>query len=296
MILLCFLSIFNMKIKDITIGSDPEFAAFDYNGTPISTVGFIPGTKHEPHTMEGDWSCQQDNVGTEICIPVCTDKEQFVHAMIYGRHLANLQLQQVRPDLHLRSVSSARYSNKELNSDTARMFGCEPSYCVYTDEQSPRPTPQQVGNLRSFGCHIHIGYKTEDEENIILYAQRLIRAMDITCGLGSIIIDTDTDRRQIYGNAGDLRFRQIRDVNVVEYRTLGGAMHLDEERLGWVYDQTMKAIDMVNDWKDEYDNVGDDVRQAIDDGNTERCIELINIFNIKLPETYDIRINNEITV
>jgi hypothetical protein len=279
-----------MKLNNITIGSDPEYAAFNNEGEAISTVGFIPGTKQDPHPMEGDWSCQQDNVGTEICIPICKTKEEFVHAMLYGRKLAEQQLQKMRPDLHLRSVSSARYSVKELDSDVARMFGCEASYCVYTDEQSARPSPKQVGNLRSFGCHIHIGYQTDDD--VFVAAQRLIKAMDITCGLGSIIIDTDTDRRKIYGNAGDLRFRQIHDVNIVEYRTLGGAMHLDEERLGWVYDQTMLAIDMVNNWKEEYDQIGFSVMEAIDTGNAEACIDLIKKLNIKLPETYDV-VNSE---
>lgn len=277
------------KVNSITIGSDPEYAGFNAQGNPVSTVGFIPGTKQEPHKMEGDWSIQQDNVGTEICIPVCRSREEFIHAMMYGKELAIKQLQKVQPDWTLRSVSSARYNKEELNSDVARMFGCEASYCVYTDGQSPRPSPRDVGNLRSFGFHIHIGYKTDDD--YVVAAQRLIRAMDITCGLGSILIDRDTDRRSIYGNAGDLRLRQIEDINIVEYRTLGGAMHLDEERIGWVYDQTMLAINMVNDWKDVYDKEGSAVEDAINTGNIEHCKFLMDMFKINIPETYDIQIS-----
>ena len=37
-------------IKNITIGSDPEFAAFE-NEEPKSAVGFIPGTKREPFPL-----------------------------------------------------------------------------------------------------------------------------------------------------------------------------------------------------------------------------------------------------
>lgn len=273
------------KLTNISIGSDPEYAAFDQNGTPRSTVGFIPGTKRDPFPMEGDWSCQQDNVGTEICIPVCFERHEFVHAMMHGKTLAERQLQLEKPDWVLRSISSARYSAEELDSRIAMEFGCEPSYCVYTDEQSPRPKPGSVGNLRSFGFHIHIGYKTED--NVWEAATRLIKAMDITCGLGSIIIDRDADRRSIYGNAGDLRFRQINDINVVEYRTLGGAMHLDEERIGWVYDQTMKAIEMVNDWKPEYDDMSAEIETAINSGDVNHCKNLMSKFNIRIPQTYD---------
>lgn len=277
-------------IKNITIGSDPEFAAFDINGVPKSAVGFIPGTKREPFPLEGDWGVQIDNVGVEITIPICRTKDEFVHAMLHGRNLAEKKLQQEQPNWHLRAVSSARYSEKELNSRTAQEFGCEPSYCVYTQDQSPRPSPREVGNLRSFGCHIHIGFETDANVNIMEQVDRIIKAMDITCGLGSILIDTDTDRRSIYGNAGDLRFRQIGNVNIVEYRTLGGAMALDEERLEWIFNQTMLAIDMVNNWKPEYELNSSDIQSAIDEGNTKKCQDLLSTFNIKVPNTYDTRV------
>jgi hypothetical protein len=274
-----------MTIKNITLGSDPEYACFDQNGTPRSAVGFIPGTKKEPFQLEDQWSCQIDNVGAEMCIPVCTTEEEFVHAMLHGKYLVEKKIQEMQPNWTVRSVSSARYSQEELNSDTARMFGCEPSYCVYTQEQSPRPHPSQVGNLRSFGCHIHIGYQTDDRA--MDAADKIIRAMDICVGLGSVIIDTDSDRRSIYGNAGDLRFRQVEDVNIVEYRTLGGAMHLDEERLSWVYKQTMKAVEMVNNWSDFYQDHGKVVEEAINTGDEATCRELMGLFNISLPTTYD---------
>ena len=273
-------------IRNITIGSDPEFAAFDENGIARSAVGFIPGTKKEPYPLEGDWGIQIDNVGVELTIPVVTTEEEFVHAMTYGKELAQRKLQETKPSWEIRAVSSARYGGSELNSRTAREFGCESSYCVYTQDISPRPTPAEVGNLRSFGCHIHIGYKTDEDS--MTQAERIIKAMDITCGLGSIIIDTDKDRRSIYGNAGDFRFRQIEDVNIVEYRTLGSAMACDEERLSWIFNQTMLAVDMVNNWQNEYDTFSEIIKEAIDTGDIEKCRELLTTFKIQIPLLYDI--------
>lgn len=276
-------------IKNITIGSDPEFAAYDSTGTPRSAAGFIPGTKKEPYPLGGGFGIQLDNVGVEATIPITRTREEFVNAMITAKKLAEEQLQRMKPAWHIRAVSSARYDNKELQSKSAMAFGCEPSFCVYTQNVSPRPTPDEVGNLRSFGCHIHIGYETDDDVDVMLQADRLIKAMDITCGLGSLLIDTDADRRSIYGNAGDLRFRQIGNVNIVEYRTLGGAMALDEERLGWVFDQTLLAVNMVNNWKPAYDERSIEIQSTIDNGDVVNAVELMKSFQIKLPVTYDVR-------
>lgn len=272
-----------INTNKITIGSDPEFAAFDQNGTPRSAVGYIPGSKREPFplTDDGEYSIQIDNVGVEGCIPPANTREEFVTSMVTIKQLCEMKLQETRPNWHLRSVSSARYSKKELDSDTARLFGCDPSWDVYTMEVSNRPTPQQVGNLRSFGCHIHIGYKLDNpDDNAVEYAKRIIKAMDITIGLSSLFLDTDEERAAIYGNPGDLRFRQIEDINIVEYRTPGGAMHRNTELLGWIYDQTIRAVHMANQWTNEMENDGDIVRHTIASRDLTVAKTLINKYEI----------------
>lgn len=275
-----------MKIQNPTIGSDPEYCAIDNNGTPRSVVGFLPGTKKRPFDLNEFVSCQIDNVGAECCIPPCSTEDDFVHYMMMAKNLTEKKLQEENPDLKLVSLSSQRYSYEELNSPTAQMFGCEPSYCVYTADRSPRPTPEEVGNLRSFGFHIHVGFKIEEDENQFDYVDKLIRAMDIQLGVPSIIIDRDEDRRKIYGNAGDLRYRRINDLLIIEYRTLGGFMHSSEELLRFVYRQTIKATEMVNDWKQEYDTVALVVRDMIDTGNVELCESFCKRFKIEFDASY----------
>lgn len=272
-----------IDINNITIGSDPEFAAFDKNGTPISAVGFIPGTKKEPYplTEDGEYSIQIDNVGVEGCIPPARTKEEFVNSMLKIKDLTEKELQKKRPDLHLRSVSSARYSKKELSSKTAQLFGCDPSWDVYTMRVSERPTPEEVGNLRSFGCHIHVGFTVNDNnDDVFDYARKIIKAMDITLGLPSLFIDGDEDRATIYGNPGDLRFRQIEHINIVEYRTLGGAMHDNADILSYIYDQTILAVNMANNWSQDLEEIGDVVKGIISSRNYDMAKTIMNQFNI----------------
>lgn len=271
-------------IKNITIGSDPEFAAFE-NEEPKSAVGFIPGTKREPFplTEDGEFSIQIDNVGVEGCIPPAYTKEEFVNNIETIKLLTQQKLQEAQPLWELRCVSSARYNPAELRSDTARTFGCDPSYDAYTLGVSNRPSPEEVGNLRSFGFHIHIGFQADAGDNTIEHAVNIIKAMDITAGLGSLFLDTDTDRRSIYGNPGDFRFRQIEDVNIVEYRTLGGAMSRNEIITSWVYDATMKAVELANNWTDELDTDALIAAEAIRNNDVQTASKIMTKYNIVNP-------------
>ena len=273
-----------IDLNNITIGSDPEYAVVNQNGTPVSAVGFIPGTKHAPSPLDeqGEFSIQIDNVGVEGCIPPAHTKEEFINSMAMIKELTERKLQESQPTWALKSLSSQRYSADELNSETAQTFGCDPSWCIHTQNVSPRPSPEQVGNLRSFGFHIHIGFKLANPDVLAIdVATRIIGAMDIMCGLPSIVMDTDGDRRAIYGNAGDFRFRQIEDINIVEYRTLGGAMHDNDELTGFIYDQTIKAVELANSWSEQPDLR--QVANAIDNGDVELAKELLNFYNIQIP-------------
>lgn len=282
-----------IDISTVTIGSDPEYGAIDQNGVPTSVVGFLPGTKKEPYELNKYVSCQVDNVGAETCIPPCVNENEFVKFIMLAKIKTQTELRKLAPNLSLVSVSSQKYSDKELASDTAQMFGCEASYCVYTGNRSPRPTPEEVGNLRSFGFHVHVGFPIEEGENQVDYVQKLIRAMDITLGLPSIIIDTDTDRRKIYGNAGDLRYRMIKNILVIEYRTLGGFMHSSHNLIRYVYQQTIRAVEMVNDWKNEYESNASIIENAINTGDVELCNKLCNMFAVPIPPQYQLQFEYE---
>lgn len=249
----------NINVSAVTLGSDPEFGVQDGAGIPRSIAGLLGGTKKQPVDMGEGLSKQEDGVGAELCIPPCKTAEEYSYFILRGKELITEHLQQNAPDYRLVSVSSQHYSAEELNSPQAMEFGCEPSYDIYDDHgTSRRPRPEDVGSLRSFGFHVHIGYECEGEM-IQTSVERIIQAMDMHVGIPSLIIDTDTERRQIYGNPGDYRWKRLpvsenKYIFLLEYRTLGGAMHSTKERIEYVFNQTMKAIETANNWNEMLDS------------------------------------------
>ena len=264
------------KINEWTIGSDPEFAAVDVTGTPRSVIGLIPGTKHEIHDLGSGFGCQQDNVMAELTIPPTDNKNQFVGHILHGKQMINDILQE--HGLQIKSLSSARYSNQDLDNEIAQTFGCDPSFCVYTRGQSPRPSAEEVGNLRSAGTHIHIGTK---QLLTIPEIEYLMHCMDIHLGIPSLLIDQDEDRRKLYGNAGDFRFNQRVDpLTIAEYRTLGGFFTSSKELIEYLYDQTQAAIDHYTASTDL--TIDDEVKRIIDEADYEAAARFVELNKINV--------------
>lgn len=269
-------------IKDTTKGSDPEFAVVNkITGEPISAHNLVPGSKAHPSDIGRGCGVQPDGVMVEATIPPATTEEEFVDSILYSKRTIEEIIQQTNPDLCVRSVSSLRYADDQLTHPSVREFGCQASYCIYTASESVRPTAEEVGSLRSAGFHIHIGtprYLNFKEIEALMFC------MDVQIGLPSVVLDLDTERRQLYGNAGDFRFKHLTDLTIVEYRTLGGNLSATEEHIRWVYRQTDKAISMYNNFKNFIQRVEDFhlvVKEAIDTGNVEEARKLMKIFNVK---------------
>lgn len=269
-------------INKFLVGTDPEFIIVDSTTLePKSGVGIVGGSKAHPEDIGNGCGVQEDNVTAELTVPPASSAEEFVGFIMYGKNAINERLKPY--NLKLLSASSARYSAKELDSDTARKFGCEPSYCIYTRRVSPRPTPEQIGNLRSAGFHIHVGADrllTADE------IEKLIFFMDIYLGLPSVIIDMDTDRKSIYGNAGDFRFKHITKDNpftIVEYRTLGAALHGSEEHIRYFYNQTCLAVEAFNKEGRSFDEIiNTEVRNAIDKNDQQLASRLLESYGVSI--------------
>ncbi len=269
-------------IKSYKIGTDPEFIIVDcQTGEPRSGIGKLGGTKANPEDIGEGCGVQEDNVTAELTVPPSTSVEEFIYYMNYGRNAINERLKPF--NLKLLSASSARYTEEELDNEVARKFGCEPSYCIYTKSISPRPTPEQIGNLRSAGFHIHIG---ADRLLTIEEVEALIFYMDVYLGLPSVILDLDTDRKKIYGNAGDFRFKNIvtsdEEFTIVEYRTLGAGLHGSDKHIKFVYEQTEKAIQAFNN--NSTPTIEENVQKTIDTNNTDAARKLCRDYGIEFNE------------
>lgn len=262
----------NLKDVDFIIGGDPEFPCIDRsNGKYISLVPYVKGTKHEPHPIPIPLCAQQiDNVAIEITTPPVPDFWIYKDIVDQCIKYTNKWLVGINPNYELDIVSSARYEPEELDSDIAMLFGCESSFSIYTNDVSHRPRAEEVGNLRSFGYHIHYGFtKKINKQDMYDF----IFLNDLFLGIPSVYKDTDWDRRMLYGNLGDHR---IKSSSRVEYRTLGAGMHnypdFIEQGITLIKENKHKVEELKELY---YDDIA-----AIDDSRFD--MELIDNLKVKL--------------
>lgn len=284
------------KLEKVTFGSDPEFGLINrYTGKAISANGQFPGSKKKPADIGRKCGIQVDGVNLELTIPPVTTKEEFVGAIMYGKKEFQKIASKVDESIQVISSSSMEYDEEQLSDPEVRIFGCDPSWDIYTMGECKKPSADQVGNMRCAGFHIHVGvpYLLSVDE-----IERFIFCMDICCGLPSVIIDRDRDRKKLYGTPGDFRMDRKDHLTRMEYRSLGGNCHGTPEHIGYFFDQTLQAIEMYNNMS-EMEDLPDDhkynwhkVQEAIATSNETLCQELMNIFSVQI--TVPSIINEEI--
>ena len=169
---------------------------------------------------------------------------------------------------------AALLADKYLQTDNAKLFGCEPDYCVWTRSMNMKPDGVNP-NLRSAGGHIHVGYDEPDRQEV---AEDIIKAMDLFIGIPSVIQEPDNDRKQLYGKAGCFRFKPYG----VEYRTISNYYAGDERLTGWVYDNSHAALNAVNDGLKFTDKLSAKIQSAINNSNKKIAENLIKEFNLQL--------------
>lgn len=219
------------------LGADPElFLRHKATGEFISSVGLIGGTKIDPRPIGGGCAVQEDNVTVEFNTPACASAQAFIDSINYNKKWIAEKCAKLGLDICIQP--SAVFSDKELDSDGARTFGCEPDFNAWTDgAQNPRPECDNP-NLRSAGGHIHIQL---DDPSLDILA--VVKAMDLFVGCQMLRFDLDKDRRQLYGKAGAFRVKSYG----VEYRTASNAWIETDELIQWAWDQTEKALQFVKD-------------------------------------------------
>jgi hypothetical protein len=270
----------------ITYGSDPEFGIVDIEGNPKSVVGYLGGTKKNPLSLGNGCSRQEDNVGAELTFPPVDNEDSFVNYIKIGRKAIDDIL--IEYNLKTIAASSLIYDPEELKSKEAMTFGCEASFDVYTGSTSERPSPEEVGNLRSFGFHIHVGWEGNKAINLI---EDLVLTLDAYLALPSLFLDTDNQRRKIYGNPGDFRFTDYG----FEYRTLGGSLLREEWIIRYIYRQTVRAIKDYNSGIYNPSMYMKEIYNSIVNNDLKKARILLKNLNINLPYEYYNNIRNSKT-
>lgn len=253
-----------------SIGADPEVFVCDDNGVR-SIIGKIGGTKETPMPLValGDgFAVQEDNVALEFNIPVSASRAAFIKNI----NSATGFLEKVVGDAYgfkFFKSSAIAFPEEELNDPRALEFGCDPDFNAWTRDANPRPTAADK-TLRSCGGHVHIGFTGLDP-----YA--VIKSMDLHVGVGSVLMDKGELRKQLYGKAGACRIKPYG----AEYRTLSNFWIFDKRLIGWVYDNTARALDAVKAGMD-IDSERDAILEAINGNNKDVAMELVRKHKLEI--------------
>lgn len=248
-------------IKEFTVGADPEmFIINEATGEVVSSIGLIPGEKGDAYRSEDmpeGYGIETDNILAEFNIPPCRTKEEFIYAMNYMKDYIRKFVKNVNPELNIKCSASEMVGDDQLRSPEAKMFGCSVDFNAYTEDSNPKPCGEST-NLRSAGCHIHLGYNPNSYESSI----ELLKLMDVFVGLPSILIDKDDRRRSLYGKAGCFRLTPYG----IEYRVLSAKMYDTNDLMSLVWDGVMLAIAAHNN-NFEYNAGAEMVIQAINESD-----------------------------
>lgn len=219
----------------ITIGCDPELFV-KHNGKFRSAHGLVPGTKESPHRVELG-AVQVDGMALEYNIDPVDNADDFVRNNI----AVMAQLKDMVPGYEFAIVPSCKFNGAHFNAqpDEAKELGCTPDFNAYTLKENPKPDNKTT--MRTASGHVHIGFiedadPTSDEH--MVRCATLMKQLDCYLGLPSVIFDRDLNRRAMYGAAGAFRPKPYG----AEYRVLSNAWLLSEERMRFVFNQTVRAI------------------------------------------------------
>lgn len=262
----------------LSIGADPEF--FVKKGdTFVSGHNFPCGSKDKPRATEHG-AVQCDGVALEVNIPEAFSKSRFILGLrgcVYD--LQNIVKNWDRGEAYIVAEPVAVFSEGYLNAlpDKAKELGCNPDFNAYTMDVNP--IPDAKNNFRTGAGHLHLGW-TKDAEGLDHFQKCciLVKQLDFTVGLRTLLFDDDSRRRLLYGKAGAFRPKAYG----LEYRVPSNAWCGSEDTAAMMYDGCVQAVEMLNDgvnldekypglaqriindnrtaWVEEYPKLADDLR------------------------------------
>lgn len=236
-----------------SIGCDPEIFLKDKSGELISSVGLIGGSKWKPQPISDKGHfILEDNVAVEFNIPPSNNCHAFISHINFT--MDYLLSKTTSMGLEFSTLASASFPEEQLNTPDAQNFGCEPDYNAWTNKINKRPYIEDQ-TLRSCGGHIHVGTSFD--------AISVIRSMDLHLGIPSLYLDSDVQRRKLYGKAGAFRYKPYG----CEYRTLSNFWIWDDKLKEWAYEQTEKALEFVEEGNEINKYQGMQIQKAINTNN-----------------------------
>jgi len=221
----------------ILLGADPELFVMDGMDF-ISGFGMIKGDKLNPFPVKNG-AVQVDGMALEFNIDPAKDEAEFVHNI----NSVMDQLKAMVPEFEIVAQPTAHFSKEYMSAQPkeALELGCEPDFNAWKDGEI-NPKPDQDLPMRTGAGHIHIGWGEGFDINNQVHlsdCMEVVKQLDSYLGCASILFDLDTERRQMYGQAGSFRPKSYG----VEYRVLSNYWLTSPELISFVYKTTMKAMD-----------------------------------------------------
>jgi hypothetical protein len=229
-------------VEGFKFGCDPEMFITDSNGSLVSAEGLIPGTKQEPHKVDGG-AVQVDGLAAEFNIdPVDNFKD-------WNDNIVSVvaQLKKMLPSGYGLLIEPAvRFSPEVMNaaSSKAKELGCDPDYNAWTTEVNPYPDTTNDPFLRTASGHLHFGWLDPDDymplEDEIHRKNGfdLAKQCDWFLGAWSVQKDPDVTRRALYGKAGACRIKPYG----MEYRVLSNFWLKSKDLRRHVWNRAQSAV------------------------------------------------------
>lgn len=267
-------------INDIKIGADPEvFVKRISSGEFVPSLDLIGGSKFCPRELQDGIFVQEDNVLLEFNIPASSTQEEFKANILNGLKLSKECFLAEGFDIEIKS--SHKFTPEQLLDPRAQELGCDPDFNAWLGgKKNPRPKSPKDG-LRTAAGHIHIGFELDNPNDAAAkdhIDQELVRWADFYLGVPSILMDSDTERRKLYGKAGAFRHKPYG----VEYRTLSSFWLGAEKLIDWAYEQTMRAVESVKNGHKLARPIENAIQVAINQADKDAANYLVEKYDLKV--------------
>ena len=267
---------------NVLVGADPELFVKEGDRF-VSGHGMVDGTKANPLRVENG-AVQVDGTALEFNIDPAANEDEFVNNLTsVMKQLGDM----TGRELH--AIPTATYGSEYMATlpEEALELGCDPDFNAY-ENGAANPRPDGNVDFRTGGGHVHIGWTKDMDVGDPGHneaCQMLVRELDITLGLASMLWDEDEKRRELYGKAGAYRVKPYG----VEYRSLSNAWLRSETCMRFVYKAVQAVSQRLFEGKSFYNELNDIGRYAMDNNDLGLAKRILDHIGMEIPDELKLR-------
>ncbi len=276
------------KMTNITIGCDPEiFIRNTKTRNFVSGHNLVKGTKDNPEKWEKG-AIQADGLAIEFNTIPARNANAFVTGVMDNLNFISGILKGFNESYAVAIKPTATFTKDYFDTlpDDAKELGCQPDFNAYTGMTNVKPKTDKP--IRTGAGHVHIGFLGEKntvsdvlENQHFETCSALVRQLDVSLFLPSLLFDSDTERRKLYGFPGSFRPKAYG----VEYRPLSNQWLRSPTLMTYVFNTTLRATrDMFNGEDYTQKITTDDLEKGLSLAGTKKISGFIRELHNKYPE------------